>query len=119
MKIAYLGHIISAAGVETDLAKLASIAQWPTPTSVKELRSFLGLAGYYRRFVCHFGLISKPLTTLLKKHSLFIWTLEHSAAFQALKSALCQSPVLALPNFAKPFIIETDASDSGIGAVLM
>lgn len=79
----------------------------------------MGLAGYYRRFVRHFGIISKPLTSLLKKHSLFIWTPEHAAAFQALKTALCQSPVLALPNFAKPFTIETDASDVGVGDVLM
>jgi hypothetical protein len=69
--------------------------------------------------VHHFGLISKPLTALLKKSSLFLWTSEHDTAFQALKSALCHSPVLALPNFAKPFVIETDASDSGLGAVLM
>jgi hypothetical protein len=79
----------------------------------------LGLAGYYRRFVRHFCLISKVLTCLLKKNTIFIWTPEHEAAFQALKQALSQSPVLALPNFAKPFTIETDASDSGVGAVLM
>lgn len=118
-KIAYLGHIISAEGVSTDPAKLEAISQWPSPVSVKDLRSFLGLAGYYRRFVRHFGILSKPLTNLLKKNSLFIWTVDHENAFQALKSALCQSPVLALPNFAKPFSIETDASDAGVGAVLM
>jgi hypothetical protein len=87
--------------------------------SVKELRSFLGLAGYYRRFVHHFDIISKPLTNLLKKHVIFIWTPDHEAAFNALKFALCQSLVLALPNFNKAFTIETDASDSGVGAVLM
>jgi hypothetical protein len=79
----------------------------------------LGLDGYYQKFVHHFGLIAKPLTTLLKKHSLFIWTSEHDEAFQALKAALCQSPVLALPNFSRPFCIETDALDLGVGAVLM
>jgi len=118
-RIAYLGHVISADGVETDPSKLDAIAAWPTPTSTKELRSFLGLAGYYRRFVRHFGIISKPLSNLLKKHTLFIWTPDHESAFQALKAALCQSPVLALPNFARPFTIETDASDAGVGAVLM
>jgi len=74
--ISYLGHVISAAGVGTDPSKLDAIAQWPTPVSVKELRSFLGLAGYYRRFVRHFSILSKPLTNLLKKHTLFIWTPE-------------------------------------------
>jgi hypothetical protein len=118
-QISYLGHTISAAGVGTDPSKLSALAQWPAPNSAKELRSFLGLAGYYRRFVRHFGLISKPLTNLLKKHTVFVWTPEHEAAFQALKQALSQSPVLALPNFAKPFMIETDASDSGVGAILM
>jgi hypothetical protein len=117
--ITYLGHVISSAGVGTDQSKLDAIAQWPTPVSVKELWSFLGLAGYYRRFVRHFSILSKPLTSLLKKHTLFIWTSEHELAFQTLKSALCQSPVLALPNFSKPFTIETDASDAGVGAVLM
>lgn len=103
----------------TDPSKLAAIASWPSPVNVKELRSFLGLAGYYRRFVRHFGIIAKPLTVLLKKHSIFIWTPDHETAFQTLKSALSQSPVLALPNFAKPFSIETDTSDAGVGAVLM
>jgi hypothetical protein len=118
-QISYLGHTISAAGVGTDPAKLEAIATWPSPSSVKELRSFLGLAGYYRRFVRNFGCISKPLTNLLKKHTLFIWTPNHESAFNALKTALCQSPVLALPDFSKPFSIETDASDLGVGAVLM
>jgi hypothetical protein len=70
-------------------------------------------------FVRHFGIISKPLTNLLKKHTLFIWTSDHDSAFQTLKAALCQAPVLALPNFAKPFSIETDASEADVGAVLM
>ena len=98
----------------TDPSKLESIASWPTLGSVKELRAFLGLAGYYRRFVRHFGIISKPLTNLLKKHALFIWTTDHDHAFQTLKAALYQAPVLALPNFAKPFSIETDASEKGL-----
>jgi len=105
--------------VGTDPAKLDAIAQWPIPDSVKELRGFLGLAGYYRKFVRHFGIISKPLTNLLKKHVLFVWTEDHNRAFQTLKDALCNAPVLALPNFSRPFCIETDASDMGIGAVLM
>jgi len=118
-QISYLGHTIGALGVGTDSSKLAALADWPTPSPIKELRSFLGLAGYYRRFVRHFGIISKSLTNLLKKHVLFIWTLEHESAFQALKSTLCQSPVLALPSFSKPFTIDIDASDVGVGAVLM
>jgi hypothetical protein len=79
----------------------------------------LGLAGYYRKCVKYFGVISQPLTKLLKKGVLFMWTQDHQLAFEALKQALVTAPVLALPNFAKPFIIETDACDAGIGAVLM
>jgi len=118
-KISYLGHVISAAGVGTDQSKIEAISNWPSPSSVKELRSFLGLANYYRRFVGHFGIISKPLKNLLRKNTLFIWTPDHESAFLALKSALCNSPVLALPKFDKSFTIETDASESGVGAVLM
>jgi hypothetical protein len=84
-EIAYLGHVISEAGVGTDPSKIAAIAHWPSPTNTKELRSFLGLAGYYRKFVRHFGVISKPLTELLKKHTLFVWTPAHEKSFVALK----------------------------------
>jgi len=116
--ISYLGHIISGDGVSTDPAKISAVVNWPTPASVKDVRSFLGLAGYYRKFVRHFGLLAKPLTTLLHKHTVFQWTSIHDQAFQALKTALVSAPVLALPNFARPFAIETDASASGVGAVL-
>jgi hypothetical protein len=118
-KIAYLGHVISEQGVGTDPSKVSAISQWPTPTSAKQLRSFLGLAGYYRKFVKGFGVISKPLTELLKKNAIFVWTIVHEQSFVALKKAMCSAPVLALPNFSKPFAIETDASSSGIGAVLI
>jgi hypothetical protein len=76
------------------------------------------MAGYYRKFVRHFGLLSKPLTNFLKKGVLFTWTSETQAAFEALKQALVSTPVLQLPNFTKPFVIETDASEKGVGAIL-
>lgn len=115
----YLGHVISANGVATDDSKIVAIRDWPTPCDVKQLRSFLGLAGYYRKFVCGYASISKPLTHLLKKNIPFIWTSESSVVFNALKTALISAPVLALPNFSSIFVVETDACDQGIGAVLM
>jgi hypothetical protein len=117
-KISYLGHIISSEGVSTDPSKIDIIKAWPQPQNVKELRSFLGMVGYYRRFVSHFGLISKPLTNLLKKSVLYIWTSETESSFQTLKQDLITAPVLAMPNFYLQFVIETDASTKGIGAVL-
>ena len=116
--IAYLGHIISQHGVSTDPAKMQAITEWPTPSSAKDLRSFLGLAGYYRKLVRHFGIISPPLTNLLKKNTLFIWTTDHDTVFQTLKAALSIAPVLALPDFTLPFAIETDDCMTGVGAVL-
>jgi len=116
--IAFLGHVISEAGVATDPSKISAIQSWPTPTSVKDLRSFLGLSGYYRKFVKHYGIISKPLTNLLCKNVMFVWTSEAEQSFQTLKHALITTPVLALPDFTKPFTIETDACGVGIGAVL-
>lgn len=116
--ISYLGHMISGAGIATDPQKVAAVVKWPAPTSVKELRGFPRLAGYYRKFVHNFGVTAKLLTELLRKNTVFIWTTEHDQSFQPLKQALSTSPVLALPNFERPFSIETDASVGGIGAVL-
>lgn len=117
--ISYLGHIISEQGVATDSAKVAAVRDWPSPLNVKELRSFLGLAGYYRKFIRHFAILTKPLTELLRKGVLYVWTSDHEISFTAVKQALCNAPVLALPDFNKTFCIETDACKSGVGAVLL
>lgn len=116
--IRYLGHVISGDDLSTDPAKIQVVVDWPVPTSVKALRGFLGLDGYYRKFIRHFWIIAKPLTDLLKKDSCFVWTSGHQQAFELLKQALCSAPVLALPDFSLPFHIETDASGTGVGAVL-
>jgi hypothetical protein len=100
-EIAYLGYVISAAGVSTCPKKVQAVADWPVPQNIKELRGFLGLAGYYRKFVKNFRVIAKPLTELLKKHVVFHWNQDHDTAFHILKTALVESlywPYQILPR---------------------
>ena len=119
-QVTYLGHCISQQGVSPDPTKLTAVAEIPLPSNIKEVRTFLGLTGYYRRFIPNYATVAQPLTKLTSKEycNNFVWTDECTAAFDKLKQLLCSAPILCYPDFDREFILQTDASDVGLGAVL-
>jgi len=117
-ELKYLGHIVNRQGVRTDPEKIKAIGQWPTPSTVRQIRQFVGLASWYRRFIPDFSATAAPLTNLTKKNARWRWGTEEEQAFRALKKALSSAPILACPDFDRQFVIQTDASTTGLGAVL-
>ncbi|PUZ56463.1 hypothetical protein GQ55_5G304200 [Panicum hallii var. hallii] len=118
-EVPFLGHVISKGGIAVHPGKVKDVLDWVIPPTVKEVRSFLGLAGYYRRFIENFSKISKPLTSLLEKGVDFSWTEERQKAFEELKKRLTTAPVLTLLDQSKRFTVYCDASRDGLGCVLM
>lgn len=125
-EVKFLGHVVTGEGVKPDPSKVTAVTEWPVPTTIKEVRAFLGLAGYYRRFIANFAKIARPLNSLLigapadkrtGAHSI-IWSSECQQAFEALKTALTKAPILAIADYSEPFVLYTDASNAGLGAVL-
>ena len=117
-EVVYLGHSVSREGIHTDPKKIEAIKALPAPSTLENLRSFLGIAGYYCKFIPDFATVSAPLTGLTKKGVKFSWSDQHQHAFHTLKHQLCSAPVLAYPDFDRPFLLQTDASDVGLGAIL-
>ncbi|XP_065873647.1 uncharacterized protein [Euphorbia lathyris] len=118
-QVVFLGHVVSGEGVRPDPSKVKAVMEWEAPKNVTEVRSFLGLAGYYRRFVEGFSLIAAPLTKLLKKGATFQWNEKCQESFDELKKRLTSNPVLVLPSEGGGFVVYTDASGQGLGCVLM
>lgn len=116
--VTYLGHIVSRDGVSPDPSKIAAVKNYPEPKNVKELKSFLGLAGYYRRFIKDFAKIAKPLNALFKEGVEYCWSAAQEEAFSTLKNMLTSQPILQYPDFSKEFLLTTDASTEALGAVL-
>ncbi|GJS86909.1 reverse transcriptase domain-containing protein [Tanacetum coccineum] len=118
-EVQFLGHVVNHDGIHVDPSKVESVKNWKTPESSTEIRSFLGLAGYYRRFIENFSKIAKPLTLLTQKNKTYVWGDEQDEAFRILKEKLCNAPVLALPDGPDDFVVYCDASKQGFGCVLM
>jgi reverse transcriptase-like protein/integrase-like protein len=117
-EITFLGHVINAQGIKMEPSKVDAVLKWPAPKNIHELRSFLGLAGYYRRFVKNYSMIGSPLTSLLRKDTKYVWKSEHDQAFNELKHAVSSAPILIIPNPHLSYTVITDASGFAIGAAL-
>ncbi|KAG8483060.1 hypothetical protein CXB51_021951 [Gossypium anomalum] len=118
-EVTFLGHVVSAERIKVDPRKIKAIMEWKPPRSVSEIKSFLGLAGYYRRFVKGFSVMAAPLTKLIRKGVPFVWTEKQQEAFEKLKKVLTEAPILIQPEFGKDFTVYSDASHVGLGYVLM
>ncbi|GJW04164.1 putative reverse transcriptase domain-containing protein [Tanacetum coccineum] len=118
-EVQFLGHVINGNGIHVDPSKIEAVKNWKAPRTLTEVRSFLGLVGYYRRFIENFSKIAKSLTILTQKSKTFDWGEEQELAFQTLKDKLCNAPVLALPDGPEDFVVYCDASEIGLGCVLM
>ena len=117
-EVEYLGYVISEHGVAADPQKIKAVQEFPIPTNLKQLRSFLGLASYYRRFIQNFSKVANPLFALTKKDAVYQWTAQCQSVFEELKKLLTTAPILAFPDFSKGFLLATDASGVGLGGVL-
>jgi hypothetical protein len=118
-KVVFLGHVLSAEGITVDPSKVESFTKWEQPLNVIDVRSFLGIAEYYRRFIENFSKIAKPMTELLKNNTKFEWSEACERSFQELKRRLTTAPVLTLPNIKKDFVVYCDASKKGFVCVLV
>ncbi|GJT05578.1 putative reverse transcriptase domain-containing protein [Tanacetum coccineum] len=118
-EVQFLGHVINSDGIHVDPSKIEAVKNWNAPRTPTEVRSFLGLAGYYRRFIENFSKIAKSRTILTQKGKIFDWGKEQELTFQTLKDKLCNAPVLALPDGPKDSVVYCDASEIGLGCVLM
>ena len=117
-KVVYLGHVVTRDGIHTDPEKVNAVSKWPVPTSGRDVQQFLGLVGYYRNYIQNFATIAKPLYQLTERGREFDWSEECSISFQELRSRLVAAPILAFPDISKTFLLDTDACETGIGAVL-